>query len=249
MSCLLYCIVGGDCPEPRRKLGFLGYPRASIAVRAAKLGAVVSQASTADLAPDIARLLAYAKVIESYNRERTVIPMRYGCTVGGLEEVRQFLERRRSDYLRILAELEGRVEMSVRIAVDEASPLAGLRSEGSAQALARFASGDSSGPGITYLARRSEHYARREGFDHPSDEIRRRICEAAEGTFVRWAGDFSQHGRKRAFAVHFLVPRAAIRRFIEALQPLRARSGGSLAVTGPWPPYNFVRPSAVSAAG
>ncbi len=248
VSCLLYCVVGGERREPRGKLRFLGYPRASIAVRAAGLGVVISQVSAADLAPDVARLLAYAKVVEWYNRERTVIPMRYGCTVAGLEEVRRLLERCRSEYLRMLAELEGRVEMSVRIAVANDRRRANPQGRRPEQLFARAAD-DAAHPGIAYLARRSEYYARSEGFAQRSDESRERICEAAEGTFVRCTSDFAEHGGKHEFAMHFLVARAALGRFIDALEPLRVRSGGSLAVSGPWPPYNFVCPSTVSLAG
>ncbi len=247
MSYLLYCIVDGERREPRRRVCSLGYPRASIAVRAGGLGAVASPAAPADLAPDVARLLAYARVVDCYNRERTVIPMRYGCTVGELEEARALLERRRHEYLRLLTELDGRIEMSVRVVASEESSARAAGEAETAAPLAHLAGADSGGPGIAYLARRGEYYARRAGLDRQSDELRRRVCAAAEGTFVHCAGDFSEHGRGRTFAMHFLVARAALRRFRQALAPLCAASQGVVTLTGPWPPYNFVWPSMTGA--
>src|SRR5437879_3870923 len=43
VSFLLYGIVHGDRMEPREKLRFIGYPRASIMVRTARLAAIVSK--------------------------------------------------------------------------------------------------------------------------------------------------------------------------------------------------------------
>lgn len=76
MSFLLYGIVHGDRKEPREKLRFAGYPRASIMVRTERLGAIVSKLSLADADPDVMRLLVYSKIVESFNNERAVIPMR-----------------------------------------------------------------------------------------------------------------------------------------------------------------------------
>lgn len=247
MSYLLYCIVDGERREPRRKLRFLGYPRASIAVRTCGLGAVVSQTTAADLAPDVARLLAYAKVVESYNRERSVIPMRYGCTVGGLEETRALLERRGSEYLRLLAELEGRIEVSVRIAAGHESACAGGDASAAAAPGSLASRSSATAPGTAYLARRREHYVRRAGLDRHIDELRKRVCAAVEGTFVRCAPDFHDRAGSQGFAMHFLVSRAVLERFREALEPLRTQTDGSITMTGPWPPYNFVCPSITGA--
>ncbi len=240
MSYLVYCIVDGDCQEPRRKPRCLGYPSASIVVRAAGLGAVASKAPAADLAPDVARLLAYSKIIEWYHRERTVIPMRYGCIFDGLSDIRSHLENRRREYLQLLAELDGRVEMSARVGLEEPQFPIRLQTGAVAQVRVRFA-GSGAGPGTAYLANRSGYYALKKEFDKRRDEVRESICQSAEGTFARWTSEYGAQRGKGVLAVHFLVPRNGIGKFIEALKPLSVRVNGSLAVTGPWPPYNFVR--------
>ena len=242
MRYLVYCILNGDRHEPRPRLRFFGYPRASIIVRACELGAVASEISSADLAPDVARLLAYSKVVEWYHRERTVIPLRYGCILNTLSDLRRLLKDHQREYLRLLGELDGHAEMSARVALDdEPRPFSSLRTNLAPRPLARFAGRHQNRPGIAYLAGRSNYYACREDFDRRCEEIRRSICELAEGTFVRCAAESSERGGKRVLALHFLVSRRGGDGFKQALRALPAHCGSAVAVTGPWPPYNFVR--------
>lgn len=246
MRYLVYCILNGDRHEPRPRLRFFGYPRASIIVRACELGVVASEISSADLAPDVARLLAYSKVVEWYHRERTVIPLRYGCILSTLSDLRLLLKDHQREYLRLLGELDGHAEMSARVALDEPRPFTSLRTSSlqtssAPRPLARFAGRHHNRPGIAYLAGRSNYYACREDFDQRCEEIRRSICEIAEGTFVRCAAECSEHSGKGVLTLHFLVSRRGGGRFKQALRTLPAYCGSAVAVTGPWPPYNFVR--------
>ncbi|MFZ0889043.1 MAG: GvpL/GvpF family gas vesicle protein [Candidatus Binataceae bacterium] len=244
MSYLVYCIVAADRHEPRPRLRFLGYPRACIAVRACELGAVASETSPADLAPDVARLLAYSKVVEWYNRDGTVIPMRYGCIFDTPAEIRRLLDDRQREYRRLLDDLDGCAEMSAQVALDEPGPFAGLRANLCSPLLAQFAGRRDRRPGIAYLADRSEYYASREDLDQRREEICNAIRGSAQGTFVRCSSEYGERGGRGFLALHFLVSRHGIDRFRKALQPLTAHAASSVAVTGPWPPYNFVRSSA-----
>ena len=241
MRHLVYCILNGDRQEPRRRLRFLGYPRASIILRTCELGVVASETSGADLAPDVARLLAYSKVIEWYDRERTVIPMRYGCVVDTLRDIRRLLEDRQREYMQLLRELDGHAEMSAKVALNESPPFTALRTNLAPQPLAQLSGRDHNRPGIAYLAERSNYYACREDFDKRCEEIRRSICESAKGTFSRCDAEGSERGGKGVLALHFLVSRRGIDTFKQALRALPAHCGSAVAVTGPWPPYNFVR--------
>lgn len=237
MSCLLYCVVHDNHQEPRPKLRFLGYPRASIMIRAGGLGAVVSKASSADLAPDVPRLLVYAKIVESFNRDRTVIPMRYGSRFGDLAEIAAFLEQHRERYLRLLGEVDGRVEMSAHASLG--NPAAPPPAGGSSRPLIRLAR-EAAGPGAAYLAERRRYYALKGEFEKRRDEIRKGICEMAEGAFVRYTSECATREGKEALSMHFLVPRQGIASFTDVLRPLTTAPEVSLAITGPWPPYNFV---------
>lgn len=236
VSYLVYCIVDGKRAEPRPRPLFFGYPAASIMVRAAGLGAVMSSTSSKGHAPDVARLLAYARVVESYNRVRSVIPMRYGCRVEGVAEVRGLLEGRRRDYLRLLADLDGRMEMSVRVVLDRQAP-AHLPPGQVTRAGGGFGR---TGPGMAYLAERGGYYTRKAELDQRLEEICGHIRELAQSTFVRWTSEDGTTEGAAVIVVHFLVPRSKLASFTAAVRPLPLPDG-SLTITGPWPPYNFVR--------
>ena len=241
MSYLVYCILGAERREPLRRLRFLGYPRASIMVRTNQLGAVASETSSGDLAHDVARLLAYSKVVDCYNRDRTVIPMRYGCVLGTLPDISRLLEDHQREYLDLLAQLDGHAEMSARVALNESVSLPDCLKN--SPPLAQFAGSHDDRPGIAYLLRRSGYYACQGDLEQQREEVRTTICRLAQGTFVGYASDNGEHGDKGVFALHFLVSRHGIDRFKKALLPLTARAGASVTITGPWPPYNFVRSS------
>lgn len=236
MSFLLYGIVHGDRAEPREKIRFLGYPRASIMVRTDGLGAVVSRLSTADAAPDVVRLLVYSKIVESFNGERAVIPMRYGCRFRELDDILQFLRQEQNTFRPLLDELDGRVEMSARVVlgnlpVDRATNSSVVRA---------YTAAPISQPGIQYLAARRQHYALVDQSEVRREEVQKRVCAMAEGRFSRSAAEYSSRDGKSLLLVHFLVPRDEVSEFRRAMAPLGADPLGSVVVTGPWPPYNFV---------
>lgn len=241
MSYLLYCILDGQRRELRHQLRFLGYPQPSILVQTAGLGAVASKMSRSDSAPGVARLLVYSKIVEWFNRERTVIPMRYGCSFNAPDEIRDFLEQRRHQYLRLFEELDNRVEMSVRVTtINEARPSMVSHPAGPSRGGGRFAA---QGLGTVYLTERREHYRLMKESQRRRDEISRRICAAAEGTYVRSSGPGSVRSGTGALCVHFLVDRDQVARFNDALLPLSENAESRTFVTGPWPPYNFVAPA------
>ena len=239
MSFLLYCIVHGDHQEPRRNVRFLGYPRASIMVRQAGLGAVVAKVASTDLAPDVPRLLVYAKIVELFNRDRTLIPMRYGCTFAKLAEIANFLELHRQRYARLLEEVDGRVEMSARAVFR--NPVARPNANGARPPLIRLARA-AAGPGAAYLAERRKYYACAEALEKRREEVRKGVCAMAERKFVRCASESAPRADQEVLSMHFLVPRDGIRSFTDALRPLTTGPEISFTVSGPWPPYNFVCP-------
>lgn len=229
MSFLLYGIVHGDRTEPREKLRFLGYPPASIMARTDRLGAIVSRLSLADADPDVVRLLIYSKIVESFNNERAVIPMRYGCRFKTIGDIVEFLKREQGTFGALLDELDGRVEMSANVAFDDprddrAPPPSRLLSSAMPS-------------GMSYLAGRRRHYSLIDQFGARREEVRKSLCAMAEGKFIRAIPEQSSHDRTSMLTIHFLVPREGVADFIRALRADRRRS---IEVSGPWPPYNFV---------
>ena len=66
-------------------------------------------------APDLARLLIYARVIEELFQRGTVLPMRYGCLLENNAAVEQMLTLHQTSYQSALNRIDGCVEMGLRI--------------------------------------------------------------------------------------------------------------------------------------
>ena len=79
------------------------------------LGAVVSALDEACTTPNVARAVAYGRVIEASHKVCTVLPMRYGCLLDSEGEIKEFLIRHRTEFLAALAEVDGCVEMGLRV--------------------------------------------------------------------------------------------------------------------------------------
>ena len=229
MSFLVYGIVHSDRAEPREKLTFIGYPRASIRARTHRLGAIVSRLSPADADPDVARLLVYSKIVQSFNNERAVIPMRYGCRFNTIGDIVEFLKREQGTFSALLDELDGRVEMSANVPFDDP------RDDRETPPLLLSSSATPSG--ISYLAGRRRHYSLVDQSGARREEIRKSLCAMAEGRFIRAIPEQSSYDRKSMLTIHFLVPREDVAQFTRAMRADRRRS---IEVSGPWPPYNFV---------
>ena len=228
MSFLLYGIVHGDRMEPREKPGFIGYPRASIMVRTDRLGAIVSRLSLADADPDVVRLMVYSKIVESFNKERAVIPMRYGCRFKTIGDIVEFLTREQGTFGALLDELDGRVEMSANVAFDDPRD--------DPEPLASRLLSSAMPSGTSYLAGRRRHYSLVDQSGARREEVRKSLCAMAEGKFIRAIPERSSHDRKSMLTIHFLVPREGVAEFTRALRADRRRS---IELSGPWPPYNF----------
>jgi len=238
MSYLVYCILNGDRKEPAERPRFPGYPDAAILARSAGLAAAASNTVAADAAPDVARLLVYSKIVEWFNRDRTVVPMRYGCIFRDLGEIAKFLDTHKDRYVPLLEQLKGKAEMSVRIALRESAP-APLSLASRSGELHTNSTGTSSGSGAAYLAARRDYYALQQAAEKRREDTCRAIREMAEGTYVAFKSEYGVTDGQGLLSLHFLVVRARIDDFKEALRPLSAASRKSIIVTGPWPPYNF----------
>ena len=114
MSCLFYCV----CRHPGAELsgsllGVGGRPVYQVAHRG--LGMALSEIGLAELNPDIPSVRAYERVVLSYHRRGAVVPMRYGCVVEQESQVIERLSAQGAHYEALLQELDGCVEMGLRV--------------------------------------------------------------------------------------------------------------------------------------
>jgi hypothetical protein len=241
MSCLFYCIGSHPGPELTKNLvGVGGRPVYQVAHRG--LRAAISQVNPADLAPDLPRVRAYARVVQSCHRQGAIIPLRYGCVLPQESEVIQLLDAHGGQYEDLLQELEGCVEMGLR-ALLASGPWAAAAPGGPAGG--REAAGPPppgaapSRPGLAYLLARKAHFAQEDRWTQEYRQAAERYLAQFSGLFAK-AKTEGPSPRLPLLSLYFLVPHRAVASFRQAFRHLAAAEPARLLLSGPWPPYNFV---------
>jgi hypothetical protein len=235
MSYLVYCVFRSteqEMPQPPPGVG-----RQPVGVVAQEdLRAVVSRFLDPGLVSNFSNALAYETVVEWFRGYQTVIPMRYGSLFEDCSQIRQLLEERRQQFQLLLGELEGLVEMGVRILLD------GACVEMHNHAVPVWPQSWSSlpGSGTAYLVAKRNHYAVLDSGSSQRNEIADRIRAQLSGLFVRTRTESSASADGRLLSLYFLVPSPAVESFSQAVRSIRQQLPGKLLLTGPWPPYNFV---------
>ncbi|MEK6739208.1 MAG: GvpL/GvpF family gas vesicle protein [Planctomycetota bacterium] len=117
MTYLLYGIVKEPAVVGASMTGVKGQAVSFVAGHG--LCAAVSEMDVEEGAPPVSELLVYSKVVEDLHRLQAVVPMRYGCFLNGIKAIRNALKERQRQYETLLAQLEGHVEMGIRILLPE----------------------------------------------------------------------------------------------------------------------------------
>jgi len=246
MNRLCYCISHHPGPElPAPLLGVGGRPVYQVAHR--RLRAAISRVDRAELAPDLLRVRAYERVVLSCHRQGAVIPMRYGCVVAQESLVVQLLDEHGPQYEALLQELDGCVEMGLRVllpsgpwaAVIPGGPegsreVAGLHPPAAGAAADRL--------GLAYLTARKAHYAHQDRWTKEYRRAMDRCLAQFAGLFVKYKME-APSPRLPLLSLYFLVPREAVASFRQAFRRLTETEPARLLLSGPWPPYNFVTSS------
>jgi len=243
MSCLFYCVYRHPGLELSGSLlGVGGRPVYQVAHRG--LSAALSQICRADLAPDIPRVRTYERVVLSCHRRDTVIPMRYGCVVERESQAIQLLEEQGPRYEALLQELDGCVEMGLRVLLPS-GPWAAVIPGGPAgsREVAGPCPPDSAGAadrlGLAYLTARKAHYAGQDRWTTEYREAAQRCREHFTGLYVNCKTE-APSPRLPLLSLYFLTPRRQVESFRRAFRRLSAAEPARLLLSGPWPPYNFV---------
>ena len=241
MSCLFYCIGHHPGPELTKNLvGVAGQPVYQVAHR--RLRAAISQVNPGDLAPDLPRVRAYARVVLSCHRQGAVIPLRYGCVLPQESEVIQLLDEHDRQYQDLLQELEGCVEMGLRVLLASgpwAAAAPGGPEGGREVAGPPDPEAAPSRPGSAYLLARQAHYAQEDRWTQEYRQAADRCLAQFTGLFVK-ARTEGPSPRLPLLSLYFLVPHRAVASFRQAFRHLSAAEPARLLLSGPWPPYNFV---------
>jgi hypothetical protein len=144
------------------------------------------------------------------------LPLRFGSTLAGEQELRELLTMRRAEFAAALASVRGRVEIGVR-AIVPAPPEQPADS------------------GRAYLTAKLE---RTRAAARVGEDIHAELAPLASDSTYRLIGE-----PHPTFAGAYLVDRDAVDRFRQAVDAARAaRPQLALACTGPWPPFSFTEP-------
>lgn len=181
-----------------------------------------------------ARALAHEAVVEHFLRAEAVLPMQLFTLFTSDERAVDHVARDRRRLARILSKVAGQVEWGLRLTLDADRPAA-------APKRARTASG------ADYLVRKRDiRDAARERTQRArldATRVYRTLATEATAADRRTDVDRTVPGSRVVLDAAFLVParravafRAAVRRHTDSLR----RGGVAVALTGPWPPYNFI---------
>lgn len=238
MSCLCYCIGHHPGPKiPGTLRGVGGRPVYQVAHRG--LSAAVSRIDPADLTPDLPRVRAYERVVNSCHRQGTIIPMRYGCVVSQDSLVIKLLDEHDPQYEALLQELEGCVEMGLRLLLPAGS--LGAVSPGKGREVGPPAPTPTAAPdrlGRAYLTARKAHYACQDRWTREYRQAGERCLTHFGGLFVKSKTE-GPSPRLPLLSLYFLVPRPTVATFRQAFRQLSETEPAKLLLSGPWPPYNF----------
>jgi hypothetical protein len=227
MSYLLYCVFR-SLPQPEPEV-LTGVERQPVSVMDHRgFGAAISELREADLHPDVASVLAYESVMESFFGRRTIIPMRYGCAVRDRLELAAVLDQHRKECDALLHRLEGLVEMAIRVP-------AGAAEIGPVPPACFYGSNQS---GASYLLAKQRYYRGADRNVARQNELVETVCRPLAGLFLRRKVELPSRGTSQV-SLYFLVPRASVEAFREASRHALANESAPPQLSGPWPPYNF----------
>ena len=242
MKYLVYCIFHtSGHQKPEAPQGVDDQPVALVSNNG--LTAAISGITQPNLLPDASRILIYKRVVDFFYRDRTVIPMRYGCVLNGKQQVCRFLEEHGGQYGRLLGTIMGCVEMGIRILIaDGGLEIAKLKKNKRQFLLnddkSRRGGPKSETPGRAYLSTRKTHYDREDQMDKEIETVLDHFRRAFAGLFIRFKSEF----HNPLLSLYFLVPGDAVEHFRQVFLNISQDAAAKLLLSGPWPPYNFVMP-------
>lgn len=243
MSFILYCIFPIFDPPNDFLVSGVGDHPVEV-VTWGNLGIAISSIGPREITPEISRITAYEKVVETFFAYGPVIPLRYGNTVESKGDIPVFLERGHNQYERILRELRGCVEMGIRILLPARQAV-----ETDAEMAKDILDTDSSGSGASYLSSRRVHYEMEDTRRKDMKETVDRFLKAFSGLFKKSKVEdplsspvsrLMMRTQGPILSLYFLVSKESMEEFYKRFRELDSKESDTILLSGPWPPYNFV---------
>ena len=232
MTHLVYCIMRAPVVNGEPMTGVKG--KEVFFVTTHGLCAAVSELLSAENTLPVSELLVYGRVVEELYRMQAVIPMRYGCFLKELSKVQRILEEKNRQYDTLLQELEGRVEMGIRILLPEQA----VRPQQGTQPV----------DGGHYLAMRRTHYRIQDENSRHNQALLDECIQAFSGLYSKHRTDTATSNGSVVLSLYFLIPKNQINRFRGTFRRVIENEVPKALISGPWPPYNFATPDILPGA-
>jgi len=246
MAYLVYGIVKDPAVVGAPMTGVKG--RSVCFVAGHGLCAAVSELDAEEGAPPVAELLVYSKVVEDLHRLQAVVPMRYGCFLNGIEAIRNALKERQRQYETLLVQLEGHVEMGIRILLPEKEGRS-RQEETMKRRDALSIAGSTAQPmdepsvdGRAYLALRKVHYQMQDETSQDRQGLIDRYIQAFSGLYAKHRTETETKNGAVILSLYFLTPESKVISFRETFGRVAENGDAKALLSGPWPPYNFITP-------
>ncbi|MFH2121571.1 MAG: GvpL/GvpF family gas vesicle protein [Pseudomonadota bacterium] len=243
MAYLVYGVVKEPAVVGASMTGLKG--RAVSFVAGHGLCAAVSEMDVEEGAPPVSELLVYSKAVEDLHRLQAVVPMRYGCFLNGIKAIRNALKERQRQYETLLAQLEGHVEMGIRILLPEKGwrprqeeTMKGRDALSTAGTTAQ-PKDEQSVDGRAYLALRKVHYQMQDETLQGCQALIDRYIQAFSGLYARHRTETDTKNGAVILSLYFLTPESKVNRFRETFGRIAENGDAKAMLSGPWPPYNF----------
>jgi len=227
--------------------------------------AILSDVVMAKIPVSNGNALRHAAVIETVQKEQTVLPMRFSSVFHGDTAVFEFLKNRYAAFVSDLGQLHDKLEMGIRVIQNKItvhlhpnlpSVETGLKPVSTIQSGVEqeFGVGEQStespipdlqspaSPAMSYLQQRRIYYASRDGNDEWVHEIVKTCHAQFEDICIKHKRD-THTSFSQGVSLNYLIHKDSLNEFKNRFNDLKSSLNElHFLCSGPWPPYHFVSP-------
>lgn len=189
---------------------------------------------------------AHQAVLDAVLPHATLVPMKFATVFYAPEGLNSLLEEQAEGLTHVLEQLAGKQEWGIKLSVDLASLSEHIATASAQTAELRAQMAGKSQGAAYFMARKLQEVTEAE-IERVSfavaDEVHMSLAQCSVGACLNPLGPDDGSDHRLLLNAAFLVATADETEFqarVAALAAAHADTGFSLALSGPWPPYNFV---------